>query len=249
MPPVPVALQLYTVREEVQRDLAGTLRRVAEMGYSGVESGVYQGVTAEALKRLLDDLKLRTPATLTGLDALEQDIDGLIDYCLTIGSPYLVLSWLDPAEYSPANVPALAERLNGFGRRCRERGITFGYHNHAGEFALSDGAYPLDRLLDRTDPALVVLELDVYWASYAGADPAAYLRKRAGRVPLVHLKDIAPDGSFAEVGDGTLDLAAIFAAAEAGSVRWYVVEHDRPSPPALDSARRSLENLRALGKA
>ena len=108
MASVPVALQLYTVREEVQRDVVGTLRHVAEMGYAGVEGGLYQGLTAETLKRLLDDLTLRTPATLTRLDALERDIDGLIDYCLTIGSPYLVLSWLDPAQYSPANVPALA---------------------------------------------------------------------------------------------------------------------------------------------
>jgi hypothetical protein len=117
--------------------------------------------------------------------------------------------------------------------------LVFAYHNHVFEFVQSDGAYLLDRLLDATDPALVALELDVYWAAYAGVDPAGYLRRRAGRVPLVHLKDLAADRSFAEVGDGTLDFAAIFATAEEGGVRWYIVEHDQPAMPALESARRS----------
>lgn len=249
MAAVPVALQLYTVRDELGRDFEGTLRRVAEMGYAGVEGGRYPDVPARELKGLLDGLGLRSPAMMVGLDALENDLDGAIDDALTLGAPYLILSWLAPERYSAPNLPALAARLNEIGQKCRERGLTFGYHNHDGEFAIQDGAYALDRLLDATDPSAVVLELDVYWAAYGGADPAAYLRKRAGRVPLVHLKDMDANRGWAEVGDGTLDLPAIFAAAEAGGVQWYIVEHDKPAMPPLDSARRSLDNLRALGKA
>jgi sugar phosphate isomerase/epimerase len=248
MATVPVALQLYTVRDESARDFAGTLRRVAQIGYTAVEFAGYGGLAADEVTVLLSETGLRAASTHVGLAALEADLDQQIDYCLAIGCPYLVLPSLDPRWRGADGLRALAPRLNEWGRHCRERGVVFGYHNHAVEFARSDGRYLLDQLLDATDPALVVLELDVYWAAYAGADPAAYLRQRAGRVPLVHLKDMAPDRSFAEVGDGTLDLPGIFAAAEDGGVRWYIVEHDRPSMPSLESARRSLQNVRGKGK-
>ena len=244
-----VALELYTVRDELERDFAGTLRRVAAMGYPAVEGGHYRTIETGEMKALLDETGLQMPAVLFSLPALEADLDAEIGYCRAIGSSYLVLSWVHPAQFAGEVLPALARRLNEFGRRCRERGLVFGYHNHDHEFAQRDGAYLLDHLLDATDPALVVLELDVYWAAYAGADPVAYLRRRAGRVPLLHLKDMAADRSFADVGDGMLDLPGIFTAAEDGGARWYVVENDRPRMPSLDSARRSLENLRAMGKA
>jgi sugar phosphate isomerase/epimerase len=232
----------------LERDFAGTLRRVAAMGYPAVEGGHYRTIETGAMKALLDETGLQMPAVLFGLPALEADLDAEIDYCRAIGASYLVLSWVHPAQLAGDVLPALARRLNEFGHRCRERGLVFGYHNHDFEFARADGRYLLDQLLDATDPALVVLELDVYWAAYAGGDPATYLRQRAGRVPLVHLKDMAPDRSFAEVGDGMLDLPGIFTAAEEGGVRWYIVEHDRPSVPSLESARRSLQNLRGMGK-
>src|SRR5437763_13417051 len=209
-----VALELYTARDDLERHFSGTPRCIAAMGYPAVEGGHYRTVETGAMKALLDETGLQVSAVLYGLPALEADLDAEIDYCRAIGSSYLVLSWVHPAQRAGDILPALAGRLNEFGRRCRERGLVFGYHNHDHEFAQRDGAYLLDHLLDATDPALVVLELDVYWAAYAGADPTAYLRRRAGRVPLLHLKDMAADRSFAEVGDGTLDLPAIFAAAE-----------------------------------
>ena len=248
MATVPVALQLYTVRDESAHDFAGTLRRVAQIGYGAVEFAGYGGLSADEVKALLSETGLRAASTHVGLAALDADLDHQIDYCLAIGSQYLMLPWIEPGRRGADAMRDLAPRLNEFGRRCQERGVVFGYHNHDFEFARSDGRYLLDQLLDATDPALVVLELDVYWAAYAGADPSTYLRQRAGRVPLVHLKDMAPDRSFAEVGDGTLDLPGIFTAAEEGGARWYIVEHDRPSMPALESARRSLQNLRAMGK-
>src|SRR3989440_4307648 len=248
MATVPVALQLYTVRDESARDFAGTLRRVAQIGYTAVEFAGYGGLAANEMQALLRETGLRAASTHVGLAALEADLDHEIDYCLAIGCQYLVLPWLDQRWRGADAMRALAPRLNELGRRCRERGVVFSYHNHEFEFARSDGRYLLDQLLDATDPALVVLELDVYWAAYAGADPAAYLRQRAGRVPLVHLKDMAADRSFTEVGDGTLDLPEIFTAAEIGGARWYIVEHDRPSMPSLESARRALQNLRGMGK-
>jgi len=224
------------------------VRRVAEIGYPAVEFAGYGGLDAAAMKSLLAETGLQAASTHVALERLEADLDGEIAYCQAIGCEYLALPWLAENWRSPEKLRELAPRLNEFGRRCRERGITFAYHNHDFEFVQSDNGYLLDMLLDTTDPALVALELDVYWAAYAGVDPTAYLRKRSGRVPLVHLKDMATDRSFAEVGDGTLDVQSILAAAEEGGARWYVVENDRPSIPSLDSAQRSLDNLRQMGK-
>lgn len=247
---IPVALELYTVRDETERDFAGTLRAVAGMGYAAVEFANYGGLSAHEMAALLRETGLRAAATHVALAAIERDLDSEIDYCLAIGAPYLVLPWLPEDRRGAADLRALAPRLNEYGQRCHERGLIFGYHNHAFEFARDDGAYLLDLLLGATDPALVFLEFDIYWAAYAGVDPAAYLRRHAGRVPLLHLKDMAADRGFADVGDGTLDLAPVFAAAEEeGGVRWYIVENDQPRGASLQSARRSLENLRALGKA
>ena len=239
-----VALELYTVRDETARDFVGTLRRVAEIGYPAVEFAGYGGLSSDQMRALLAETGLRAAATHVGLAALEEDLDREIAYCNAIDCQYLVLPWL-PQERRDAG--ALAPLLNEMGRRCRAQGITFGYHNHDFEFARVDGAFLLDRLLDATDPGLVVLEFDVYWAAFAGVDPVAYMRSRPGRVPVIHLKDMAADRSYTEVGDGTLDINAICVAAVADGAPWLVVEHDQPTMPSLESARRSLENLRAMG--
>jgi sugar phosphate isomerase/epimerase len=242
-----VALELYTVRDETARDFAGTIRRVAALGYPAVEFAGYGDLNAGEMRALLDETGLRAAATHVGLAALDADVDREIAYCLAIGCSHLVLPWLPPEQRSPESFAALAPRLDEFGRRCQASGIRFGYHNHDFEFVLQDGVTLLERLLDSTAPDLVGLELDVYWAAYAGSDPIALLGKYAGRVPVVHLKDMGADRRFAEVGDGTLDIQAICTAAVNNGAEWLVVEHDAPTMPSLESAKRSLENLRGLG--
>lgn len=246
MPPaqIPIALELYTVRADMARDFAGTLQRVAEIGYEAVELHDYGGLSSEQVRGLLGKTGLRAPATHVDYDALERDLDAEIEYCLAIGCSHLVLPAIPPVHR--ANLPALAERLDHIGERCSERGLTFAYHNHDWEFRPSDDLRFLDLLLDATDPTLVRLELDVYWAAHAGVDPVAVIQQRAGRVPLIHLKDMGSDGGFTELGNGTLDLPAICAAARDAGARWYIVENDLPRIPALESARRSLEYLRAM---
>ncbi|HEY7347174.1 MAG TPA: sugar phosphate isomerase/epimerase [Ktedonobacterales bacterium] len=242
----PIALQLYTVRDETARDFAGTLRQVAQLGYRAVEFAGYGGLAADQMAELLTEHGLRAASTHIGLAALESNLGRELDYCQTINCSALVLPWLPPEQRGADDLRALAERLNEIGRRCHERGIAFGYHNHDFEFAQSEGAMLLDALLENTDPLVVALELDVYWAAYAGVDPAAYLRKRAGRALLIHVKDMAADRSFTEVGDGTLDMVGICRAAHEQGARWYIVENDQPRIPSLESARRSLEKLRGI---
>lgn len=239
-----IALQLYTVRHDMARDFAGTLRHVADTGYEAVELYDYGGLSSEQMRELLWETRLRPAATHVDYEALERDLDAEIEYCRAIGCSYLVLPAIPPEHRD--NLLALATRLNHIGERCGESSLTFAYHNHDWEFGPSDDLSFLDLLFDATDPRLVGIELDVYWAAHAGVDPVAVVRRLAGRLPLIHLKDMASDGGFTELGNGTLDLPAICAAARDAGAHWLIVENDQPRIPALESARRSLEYLRGI---
>ena len=236
-----VALQLYTVRDETSRDFVGTLRRVAQLGYAGVEFAGYGNLTAPEMSALLTETGLRAVATHLRLDVLQGvQLDEAIHYCKDIDCSAIVLPSLPHEWRTLAGIQALAPQLNAIGQRCQQHGITFAYHNHDFEFARTDGTYLLDHLLHATDSSLVKLELDMYWAAYASVDPVAYLQKHTDRIALIHLKDMAPDRSMTEVGKGMLDMQSICAFAEEHNL-WGIVEHDHPDMPSLESARISLE--------
>ena len=252
MAQIPIALQMYTLRNETGKDFAGTLREVAKIGYAGVEFAGTGGLGAPELRRLLDDLNLRVAGSHTGLEVLEGSLTAALDFSQAIGNEYLVCPYLPEERRQSADAyRALADLLNRSGAACQERGLQLCYHNHAFEFQRFEGRYALDILLGATDPELVKAEIDTYWVQRGGADPAAYIRQYSGRCPLIHLKDMAADekGSFAAVGEGTMDWPAIFAASEAGGARWYIVEQDACQRPPLESVAISLRNLRTMGKA
>ncbi|HVB20899.1 MAG TPA: sugar phosphate isomerase/epimerase [Ktedonobacteraceae bacterium] len=236
-----VALELYTVRDETSRDFAGTLRRVAQLGYAGVEFAGYGNLTTAEMAALLAETGLHAVSTHLRLDALQGlQLDEAMRYCKDIDCAIIVLPSLPHEWRTLAGIQALAPQLNTIGQRCQEHGITFGYHNHDFEFTRVDGMYLLDHLLQLTDSSLVKIELDMYWAAYAGVDPVAYLQTHAERIALIHLKDMAADRSMTEVGKGILDMQAVCAFAEAHGL-WGIVEHDHPELPSLESARISLE--------
>lgn len=246
-----LALQLYTVRDETARDFAGTLRRVAALGYPAVEFAGYGDLSAQQMRELLAETGLQALSSHIPLDQLEQHFEQELDFCTAIGCSYIVLPWLAPELRDKDGLARVADILNRKGSECKTRGITLGYHNHNFEFAAvseNDSTFLLDYLLANTDPAAVSLELDTYWAAYAGVDPVSYLQRYQGRVPLVHLKDMLPepDRSFTEVGAGTLPINAIVEAARASGAQGYIVENDQPRIPSLESAERSLQFLRTL---
>ena len=248
MKDISVGLQLYTVRDQLAQDFKRTVQRVAEMGYTAIEFAGYGNLMSREIAALLADTGLRAAGTHVSFMALEQDIERELNYCLDIGCSYLVMPSLPP-EYRSANgIRTLASRLNRAGQRCRQRGISLVYHNHAFEFEQDETGeeYLLDILLRETEPDLVKLEFDIYWAAFADVDPAAYLQQYPERIPLIHLKDMASDRTFTEVGDGTLDITAICAAALKSGTRFFLVENDQPHIPSLESARRSLENLTSM---
>lgn len=246
MSDVPFSLQLYTVRDQTARHFQETIRQVAALGYTGVEFAGYGDLPASELAALLQETRLQAAGTHVGLNKVEQDLDGEIDYCLAISCRALIIPALPREAYTAQGMHGMAQRFNAWGRRCHERGIAFGFHNHTWEFTEAEGKYLLDILLDETDPDFVQSELDTYWAAHAGVDPIAYLKRRSGRVRWVHLKDMTAERTFAEVGAGTLDINGIIDAAKQAGTQEYVVENDAPTIPSLESARQSIENLRRL---
>ncbi|SRR6266567_9356084 len=241
-----IALQLYTVRDETARDFRATVREVARIGYAGVEFAGYGGLTATETVSLLNETGLKAAGSHVSLSTLENQLADEINYCRAIGCSYLVVPSFPSEWYNAQQFHALAPSLNEIGRRCHEQGITFAFHNHYNEFLPAEGHYLLDILLTETDPAFVQLELDTYWAAYAGVDPIAYLKQYTGRIPLIHLKDMTPERTFTEVGDGQLDIKGFRQAAQEVGTQWYIVENDAPVLPSLESARRSFENLQRL---
>lgn len=243
-----VALQLYTVRTETAANYVGTLRAVAKVGYKAVELAGYGGLSAVALKAVLDELGLTVAGAHIGLARLETALDEELAFNAAIGNTNIVCPML-PAERrtDEASWQRAAALFAGIGQRCRAQGARLSYHNHAFEFEAVGSRTGMEILLDETDAADLAWEPDVYWVKVGGQEPAQWLRRYAGRTPLVHLKDMTagPEPTFAEVGEGIIDFKPILA--ETAGADWYVVEQDRCARPALESIALSLGHLNRWG--
>jgi sugar phosphate isomerase/epimerase len=243
-----IGVQLYTAREACRNDLLGTLRAVSELGYPAVE-GFWSlfGLQPRTVRRELDSLGLVMPSAHVDLETLEQRLDRAADFWGELGCRTLVCPWVDQETRSGEHAwERLAERLGRIGERLGARGLAFAYHNH--DFELAHGADRLQEMLERTAADHLGLELDVFWAAHAGIDPAAYLRARARRVRLVHLKDGRHQPlRFTPLGDGELDLAPVLAAARQVGVEALYVEQDECDGDPIEALRRSAEALRRMG--
>jgi sugar phosphate isomerase/epimerase len=265
-----VALQLFGVRDEMQKDAVGTLRAVAGMGYRAVELVSYYGtygLSAAELKRTLGDLGLTPIGVHLRTADLQERFEETAVYYRDAGAPEMVVATLPHEYYESADGFRRGGALLGeLARRCRAAGVGLSYHNHYSEFERVGDGYGLDLIFEGAGGEDVGLEADVYWITHAGADAVAVLRRYADRCRFVHLKD-RPAGldaatveaaragqvdrsrMFAEVGEGSIDWRPIFAAAEATPAKWYVVEQDASARGALESAAISLRHLKEWGKA
>ena len=237
-----IALQLYTVRSRTQEDFLGTLKAVAEMGYPAVEFAGFGGHPAVELRRALDEYGLRAMAAHVPFDQFASRLHEVCAELRTLGVEYAVVPFLGEDRRGDVDQARwLAETFNEWGDRCKDEGVRFGYHNHAFEFDTLPGEQPTtmyDILLAETDPNVVALEFDIFWARYAGVDPLALINRHPDRFPLLHVKDMAEgdDRADAPVGDGVIDWSPILEAAEA-TVAWYIVEQDHPRDPLADVDR------------
>ncbi len=245
----PISLQMYTLRDETAKDFPGTLARVAEIGYSAVELAGMGAMSATEMRALLDSLGLVCSGAHVSLDAMERDLDAAIADMKTLGAPYLICPWLPPERRPDGpGYRTLAKLLGGFAERSAAAGIEFCYHHHEFELEPAGDSTGLHILRDEGGPALL-FEIDIYWAAFAGYDPAALLKDFSGRVALVHLKDMARDEqTFAEVGHGRLDIPGAIDAGEAAGAEWFIVEQDVCRRPPLESVKLSRDYLRTLGR-
>lgn len=242
----PLAVQLYTVRSLLEEDFEGTIEQIAELGYSHLEFAGYYDRPAGEVAALMERLNLNSPAAHVSLESLRNRLGFEIERARTLDQEFLVCPYLPDSERGgPDRYRALAGEFNRIGERCRESGIEFAYHNHAFEFESADGRVPYDILLERTDPDVVGMELDVYWMVHAGHDPIAYFERYPGRFPLLHVKDRTDGGRMASVGRGAIDWPSIFSYADQAGTRFFIVEHDDPEDP-LESLRRSSAYLTGL---
>lgn len=268
----PIGVQLYTVRHETKKDLAGTLKALSDIGYREVEMAGYYDKGAKELRKMLADLNLNPTSTHQGLPDLLDDTQRKIDYVAELGAKYVIVPFpavpdnrfdqLPPGSTQTiANSMTLddwkwiAEQLNKIGEISKKAGIVTGYHNHNMEFRTIDGVVAYDQLLAWTDPSLVTMELDIAWVVAAGFDPTSYLSKHAERISLLHVKDVKKDiqtvvdvvsTTTTEVGSGKVDWKKVFAACNPNYIKHYYYEQEHWDRPTLEAARLSYEYLSTL---
>lgn len=246
-----LGLQLYTVRDAMERDFEGTLKRVAELGYQGVEFAGFYGRTPEQVKDILTETGLVALGAHTPYVRLRDALEEEIAFNKKIGNRYLVVPFLEEAD---RNWEEVIEHLRVIGRRCAEEEMVLLYHNH--EFELTetlDGQPVLDAIYSRVPAELLKVELDSCWVSYAGYNPLEYITEYNGRLPLLHLKDMItrPDGSAETValGKGEVPIKEIADAALAVGVEWLIAEQDNSGDlDPLDCIATSMDWIKNYAK-
>ena len=255
---LPVGVQLYSVRTDLEKDFYGTLRKISEMGYAGVEFyGEYYGHSALEVKKMCTELGLIPFSNHVPFQQMIDDVDKVIEENTVLGVQYIVFPYMDEASrpgVNPEQFKATVAKIGEVGAKVKEAGFQLLYHNHDFEFVtLQDGTLAYDYIFGNNDRANLQNELDVCWADYAGYDPAEVLTRYSGNIPVVHLKDyylegklnsapyaligISTDNSMKDeggwfeyrpLGMGQVDIPAVITAAIEGGARWLCVEQDEP---------------------
>ena len=268
---LPVAVQIYSVRDDAARDLRATLGAIKQMGYDGVEFAGLYGYAPAEIKQMCEEIGLVPISAHVPYVDLVADARGVLAQYAEIGCRYVAVPYLMP-EHRPDSdqFPQVVENIGKIAKVAKELGIQLLYHNHDFEFIKLNGKYALEVLYDTVPADLLGTELDTCWVNVGGEDPAAYIRKFKGRAPVVHLKDFYGEKSedmyeligiekkaparpgnfeFRPVGSGLQDFPAILAAAEDAHAQWVVGEQDSPSMGLthMECIKKSREYLKTLG--
>jgi len=258
-----IGLQLYTVRDAMAKDPAGTLAQLAKIGYNSVEGATYTGsqkfygMSAKEFAALLKRNGMIMPSSHYRLGeeqmnggavkgTMLHDWDRAVDDAAAAGVKYMVCAYLAESERGTLDhYKYVADQLNKAGERCQKAGLQLCYHNHDFEFQAQDGQLPYDLLL-ATDKKLVKMELDLYWVSKAGKDPLDLFKQHPGRFPLWHVKDMdkTPKQFFTEVGNGSIDFKKIFAQAQLAGLQYFFVEQDMTPGSPFESVTKSMAYIK-----
>ncbi|MEP6731073.1 MAG: sugar phosphate isomerase/epimerase [bacterium] len=243
-----IGIQLYTLRTLMEKDVEGTLAKVAAIGYTEVEFAGYFGKTPEQIRTLLLTNRLSSPSSHIPLPANDDAWSRALADARTVGHEWAVIPWLEAADRSkPDDWARHADRFNHLATMARAAGMRFAYHNHDFEFMKVGDGTGLDVLLTKTDPSLVDFEMDIYWVTKAGADPLDLITRYPKRFRLMHIKDAtaAPERAMSPVGQGTIDFAKIFDREKTSGMQHAYVEHDNAADP-IQSATASYQYLASL---
>src|SRR5665213_1059758 len=226
-----IGVQLYTIRDALTRDLDGSLAKVAQIGYLEVELAGYRSHSVADFKASLDRHGLAAPSTHIAMERIRDELPAVLDEAHTLGHQYVVCPNIADEKSGLDGYRKAADVLNNAGAIAKKSGISIGYHNHGTELKPIDGQRPYDVLLERTDPSLVTMEMDVFWMVDGGGDPLAYFKKYPGRFRMLHVKDMdgSPQKKMVDVGSGVINWKEIFAADPV--VEHYFVEHDNAPDP------------------
>jgi len=254
--PIPIGLELYSVRDALKQDLEGTVRAVAGLGYQCVEFYApyfeWTEARAKGMRKLLDELGVRCYSTHNDQKIFSADnINRARDLNLVLGTKYLVLAYSEP-KGNLDGWKAIAEQLNFAAERLEPAGLKPGYHNHQAEWKAVDGTRPMDVLAKQTK-ASVMLQLDVGTCLEAGADPVAWIHSNPGRIHSLHLKDWSSDpskGYQVLFGEGDAKWKDIFVAAESvGGAEYYLLEQEGSRFGEVETAKRCLQAYKATRQA
>jgi sugar phosphate isomerase/epimerase len=251
MSKIPVALQLYSVREDCARDLPGTLKAVANMGYDGVEFAGYHGRSAEELRKLVDDLGLQVAGTHIGIDTLLGDeLEKTVEFNRALGNRFLVVPALpEERRNSKAAWLETAGLMNEIAGKVEVEGMLVGYHNHAIEFQPVNGDLPWDVFFGATVPD-VVMQLDTGNAMHGGVSSDGILeilKRYPGRAVTVHLKEFSSTDEKALIGEGDTRWKDFFSLCETvGGTEWYIVEQESYAYSPLECVKLCVDNLREM---
>ena len=251
-----IGLQLYTLREELPKDVKGTLEKVAKAGYTTVETygfsikDQFWGLTPQELKKILDDNGLKAVSGHYNLgsflyDGNTTELIAAIEAAKVLKNEFLTVPWVDePFRRSIEDYKKIASRLNEAAKMCKKAGLKLAYHNHDFEFQKHDGAIGFDILLKETDKDLVYFELDLYWVIHSGNDPLKLFKENSGRFKMWHVKDKdRKNGDLnTEVGSGTIDFKPFFAAAkQSGMIHFFVEQENNFASNSFESIKSSCD--------
>jgi sugar phosphate isomerase/epimerase len=243
-----VAAQLYTVREFVKdaAGLAESARKLRRIGYQAVQASAVGPIPEEEILNILSGEGLTVCATHEPGEMIRNHPEKVVERLRKLKCRYTAYPYPAGVDFASAeSVASLVADLEGAGAALRAAGMTLTYHNHAHEFYRINGTTVLDSIYARTSPENLAAEIDTYWVQAGGADPVAWCKKLAGRLPLLHMKDYAvgPDGKprFAEIGSGNLDFKSIIAAAEQSGCEWFIIEQDTCPGDPFESLKSSFD--------
>jgi sugar phosphate isomerase/epimerase len=246
---IPIALQLYTIRDLLAQDYEGTIRKIADMGYIGVETANMFGGPPAVATKLFSELGL-TVTSAHSLLPLGDQKQEIIDTMGALNCKRLLLPWQPPELFQSVDgIKRVCDSLNEASAVAKANGFQVGYHNHWFEYEQMEDRIPADVMLEYLDPD-VFLEVDVYWVQTAGQNPVEVVRRLGSRAPLLHIKDgpCQIEAPMTALGEGIVDIPSVVAAG-AGSAEWLIVELDQCATDMMEAVSKSYQYLIGKGLA